>query len=98
MGLLHRGRAIVLAAASAMSEPSTPRPRAVLVAVQLPGVSDSEHDASVSELGRLVKTLGYDVAGVVTQRREALAASAVLGLGKLEELAGYTDGSGVVPG
>lgn len=81
-----------------MSESSPHRPRAILVAVQLPGVADSEHQASIAELGRLVKTLGYDVAGVVTQRREALAASAVLGVGKLRELGDCTDGSGVVPG
>ncbi|MGC4066755.1 MAG: hypothetical protein QM784_19390 [Polyangiaceae bacterium] len=74
------------------------RPRAVLVSVQLPQVTDAEHAAQIAELGRLVSTLGYDVAGAVTQRRESLAASAVLGEGKLRELASYTDGTGVVPG
>jgi GTP-binding protein HflX len=74
------------------------RPRAVLVSVQLPNVSEAEHEAQIAELGRLVSTLGYDVAGVVTQRRESLAAAAVLGEGKLRELASYTDGTGIVPG
>ncbi|HVW29708.1 MAG TPA: GTPase HflX [Polyangiaceae bacterium] len=67
---------------------------AVLVAVQLPGVSDEEHEASLVELGRLVRTLGYDVVGSVSQRRDAPAAAAVLGEGKLKELAELTGGSG----
>jgi len=81
-----------------MASTSQPRPRAMLVGVQFPGVSDAEHEASLAELGRLVTTLGYDVAGIVSQRRESLASSAVLGEGKLRELADYTDGTGVVPG
>ena len=36
-------------------------PRAVLVGVQLPGVDDDEHAASLIELGRLAKTLGLKV-------------------------------------
>jgi GTP-binding protein HflX len=70
----------------------------VLVGVQLPGVSEVEHEASLAELGRLVTTLGYDIAGVVSQRRESLAPAAVLGEGKLRELSDYTDGTGIVPG
>lgn len=81
-----------------MQSSSTARPRAVLVAVQLPSISDPEHEASLAELGRLVTTLGYEVVGTVTQRREALASGTVLGEGKLQELAEYTDGTGVVPG
>lgn len=81
-----------------MVSPASPRPRAVLVSVQLPSVSDAEHDAALNELGRLVTTLGYEVAGDVSQRRTALASGAVLGEGKLRELAKYTDGTGVVPG
>jgi GTPase len=68
------------------------------VGVQLPTVSDAEHAASLLELGRLVKTLGYEVAGSVSQRRDALSSGAVLGEGKLKELAHYTGGTGVVPG
>jgi GTP-binding protein HflX len=81
-----------------MFDAPKPRPRAVLIGVQLPSVTDAEHEASLAELARLVTTLGYDVAGCVSQRREALAAAAVLGEGKLRELADYTDGTGVVPG
>lgn len=73
------------------------RPRAVLLGVHLPGVTDEEHAADMAELGRLVDTLGYDVAATVTQRRDSLAAAAVLGEGKLKELAELTGGKGVVP-
>jgi GTP-binding protein HflX len=73
------------------------RPRAVLVGVQLPGVDDAEHAASLTELGRLAKTLGLDVVARISQKRAALAAAAVVGEGKLVELARHTGGSGVVP-
>ncbi|HTE53753.1 MAG TPA: GTPase HflX [Kofleriaceae bacterium] len=72
------------------------RPRAVLVAVQLPGVSEEELRSSLAELARLGTTLGLDVAGEVTQRRYSLAAGKVLGDGKLIELAKWTGGTGVV--
>jgi GTP-binding protein HflX len=79
--------------------PSLPvdRTQAILVGIQLPGVSDADHAADLAELGRLVHTLGYDVMATVTQRRDALAAAAVLGEGKLKELADLTGGKGVVP-
>jgi GTP-binding protein HflX len=73
------------------------RPAAVLVAIQLPGVSEEDHEADLRELSRLVRTLGYDVVGTVTQRRGSLAAGAVLGEGKLKELAELTGGTGVIP-
>ncbi|WNG15404.1 GTPase HflX [Cystobacter fuscus] len=78
--------------------PSTPeRPLAVLVGVQLPNVSDTEHAADLAELGRLVHTLGYEVVATVSQRRDGVAAGTVLGTGKLEELARLTGGRGTVP-
>ena len=73
------------------------RPLAVLVGVQLPGVSDVEHGSDLTELGRLVQTLGFDVVATVSQRRDGLAAAAVLGEGKLKQLADLTGGKGVVP-
>jgi GTP-binding protein HflX len=73
------------------------RRTAVLVAVQLPGVSDDDHAADLAELGRLVHTLGYETVATISQRREALAAAAVVGEGKLKELAQITGGKGVVP-
>ena len=76
--------------------PSSPSslPKALLVGVRLPGVSESEFEASLDELERLVKTLGYRVVARVTQTRGTLAPTAVLGEGKLQELAALTGGSG----
>ena len=73
------------------------RTYAVLVGVQLPGVSDVDHEADLAELGRLVHTLGYEVAATITQKRDALAAAAVVGEGKLKELADLTGGEGIIP-
>jgi GTP-binding protein HflX len=72
------------------------RPPAVVVAVQLPEVNDQAFQASLVELERLADTLGLKVIGRVTQRRPALAASTVLGAGKLKELGAFTGGSGVL--
>ena len=74
-----------------------PRPTAVIVGVQLPDLDDAAFEASLLELARLADTLGLKVVGRVTQRRATLATSAVVGAGKLKELAAYTDGTGVVP-
>lgn len=74
-----------------------PAAKAVLVGVQLPGVSDAEHVSSLAELARLTDTLGLEVVGEVVQKRSSLAAAAVLGEGKLLELARWTGGTGVVP-
>jgi len=60
----------------------------------LPGVSEPEFEASLAELERLVKTLGYRVVARVTQTRTTLAPTAVLGEGKLLELSALTGGSG----
>ncbi len=75
----------------------TGKPRAVLVSVWLPTMSQADHTASLAELGRLVDTLGYEVVATVTQRRKSLDKSAVLGGGKLHALAELTGGTGVVP-
>ena len=74
-----------------------PPASAVLVGVQLPGESDGDHQSDLAELARLVRTLGYEVTATVTQRRETLAPAAVLGEGKLKELAALTGGKGFVP-
>ncbi|MBZ4377030.1 GTPase HflX [Corallococcus sp. AS-1-6] len=73
------------------------RPRAVLVGVQLPGVTDEAHAADLAELKRLVHTLGFDAVATVSQRRQRLATGTVLGSGKLKELSALTGGSGVIP-
>ena len=76
---------------------SASRPKAVVLGVQLPGVSDEEHDSSLAELARLGKTLGVDVVERVTQRRAKLDGGSVVGEGKLRELAALTGGSGEIP-
>jgi GTP-binding protein HflX len=73
------------------------KPRAILVGVQLPGVSDAEHTADLAELGRLVHTLGFEVVGTISQKRDGLASGTVLGQGKLKDLAKLTGGTGVIP-
>jgi GTP-binding protein HflX len=74
-----------------------PRPKAVLVSVQLQGVADAEQQSSLKELKRLCETLGFEVVGEVTQKRQSLGAATLLGEGKLVELAAWTGGTGVVP-
>lgn len=70
--------------------------KAVLVSIQLPQVSDEEHKGSMDELGRLTETLGFEIVGRVSQKRKAASTAAILGSGKLKELAEYTGGRGVV--
>lgn len=70
------------------------RPKAVLVAVHFPRVSDVEFDSSLEELGRLVTTLGYEVVAKIVQPRPHLEVAAVIGEGKLQELAEITGGTG----
>jgi GTP-binding protein HflX len=77
-------------------ETKPPVPRVILVGVQLPGVDDVAHAADLEELGRLVKTLGYEVVGTISQKRDAIDGATVLGKGRLEELAAITGGTGVV--
>jgi GTP-binding protein HflX len=74
----------------------SPVPRAILVGIQLPGVDDVAHAASLAELGRLVKTLGYEIVGTLSQKRDEIGGATVLGKGRLEELAAMTGGTGVV--
>src|SRR3989449_4919886 len=81
-----------------MSAPTeAPRPKAVLVGVQLSGVTGAEQRSSLKELKRLCETLGFEVVGEVTQKRKSLGATTLLGEGKLVELAAWTGGTGVVP-
>jgi GTP-binding protein HflX len=60
--------------------------RAILVAVQLPDVSDDELTDSMTELRRLARTLGLEVSGQMTQRRGTFDPATYVGSGKLEEL------------
>ena len=76
--------------------PKPSQPNAVLVAIRIPRVTVEEVDSSLQELTRLVKTLGYNVVGRVTQKRSSDRYAAVLGEGKLAELALWTGGSGKI--
>ena len=93
------GTALLVGAFRAISwvmETKSPVPRAIIVGVQVPSVDDVAHAASLAELGRLVKTLGYEVVATVSQKRAGIDSSTVLGKGRLEELAAMTGGSGSV--
>jgi GTPase len=79
-----------------MIETKQPKPRAILVRVQLPDIDDIAHEASFKELGRLVETLGYDVVGTLSQRMDGIGSGTLFGKGKLAELAKITGGTGVV--
>lgn len=70
--------------------------KALLVGVQLPGISDQECSGSLDELARLVTTLGHEVVGRMSQKRSSNRTAAVLGDGKLKELAEWTGGTGKV--
>jgi GTPase len=73
------------------------RPRAILVAVQRQNVDDEAHASSIRELGQLGKTLGYEIVACISQKRAHLAHDAVVGKGKLLEVAAWTGGTGIVP-
>ena len=77
-------------------ETKPPVPRAILVGIQVPSVDDVAHTASIEELGRLVKTLGYEIVGTMSQKRDGIGGGTVLGKGRLEELAAITGGTGSV--
>jgi GTP-binding protein HflX len=71
--------------------PEDPK-RAIVAAVQLPGVSDFEFDASLTELRQLAKTLGFTVVGTFTQKRTSFDSVAYLGTGKREEMRRFVQG------
>ncbi|MHB1438630.1 MAG: HflX-like GTP-binding protein, partial [Thiobacillus sp.] len=65
---------------------------AVVAAVQLPGVSDVEFEASLTELRELAKTLGFTVTRTFTQKRSGFDATAYLGGGKRQEIRHFIHG------
>lgn len=79
-----------------MSSTSPDQKNAVLVGIQLPQTTEAELQSSLQELTRLVTTLGYNVVGQLTQKRTTDKSLAVLGDGKLAELAQWTGGTGKV--
>ncbi|MDY7232499.1 GTPase HflX [Hyalangium rubrum] len=70
---------------------------AILVAIQLPHVTDSEVTTSLSELERLVSSLGIRVLGTTLQKRANATSLSLLGEGKVRELATLTGGPGGDP-
>ncbi len=70
----------------------TRRPRALIVAVQLDGVSDTEFNSSLVELAELAKTLGLEVVGQFTQKRASFDSAAYIGVGKREEIRNFLEG------
>jgi GTP-binding protein HflX len=75
-----------------MQETQEKTKRAVVAAVQLPGVSDVEFEASVTELRQLAKTLGFDVVGSFTQKRANFDQGAYFGTGKRDEMRRFVRG------
>src|SRR2546426_127101 len=61
-------------------------PTTILVDVQLQRTDAGEHDASLHELRQLIDTLGWKIAGTLTQKMSSLTAASLIGPGKLEEL------------
>ena len=59
---------------------------AIAAAVQLPGVSDTEFEASLTELRELAKTLGFKVTRTFVQKRTGFDKAAYLGVGKRDEI------------
>ena len=60
-------------------EPSEKPRYAIVAAVQLPQVSDTEFESSLAELRDLAKTLGYTISATFTQKRASFDAGAYLG-------------------
>ena len=65
--------------------------RALVAAVQLPGVSDIDFELSVNELRGLGKTLGFEVVGTFTQKRANFDTTAYLGVGKRQEMRRFVE-------
>jgi GTP-binding protein HflX len=65
---------------------------AVVAAVQLPGVSDVEFEASLTELRELAKPLGFTVTRTFTQKRSGFDSTAYLGVGKRQEIRRFVSG------
>src|SRR5207245_5176112 len=58
----------------------------ILVDVQLQRTDAGEHDASLHELRQLIETLGWKIAGTLTQKMSSLNAASLIGPDKLEEM------------
>ncbi len=72
-------------------------PKALLVSIRIPEVTDESAEESLSELERLCTTLGFRTVGKQYQRRPSTGTATVVGEGKLKELAQWTGGPGEIP-
>jgi GTP-binding protein HflX len=82
-----------------MESPQTnTNPKALLFSVRTPKVTETEAMESMIELERLVTTLGYEVTGTMSQRQPSTSGVAVVGEGKLMEIAQRTIGKGAQDG
>lgn len=72
-------------------------PRALLVSIRTPDVTELEARESLQELERLVDTLGFRVIGTESQARPNTTGAVAVGRGKLQDLARYTGGGGAAP-
>lgn len=79
-----------------MHKTETHKKKALLVGLELPGLTENEVHQSLDELSRLVTTLGYLPIHRFTQKRNSEKNATVLGDGKLKEISRWTGGSGVV--
>jgi GTP-binding protein HflX len=66
--------------------------RAIVAAVHLQNVSDTEFNSSLNELRELAKTLGYDVVQTFVQKRTSFDRAAYFGVGKRREIRQYVEG------
>ncbi|MDB5887810.1 MAG: GTP-binding protein HflX [Rhodocyclales bacterium] len=62
-----------------------------MAAVQLPNVSDSEFEASLTELRELAKTLGFEIIRTFIQKRAGFDRTGYLGIGKRQEIRGFVN-------
>lgn len=69
-------------------------PRALLVSIKTPKITDKETEESLAELERLVTTLGFRVIEKQIQRQPNTTGPSAVGAGKLEQLA-YRTGAKV---
>lgn len=67
-------------------------PTTILVDVQLQKKAAVESIGSLRELRQLIETLGWQIAGTLTQKMSSLTAASLIGPGKLEELSELVKG------
>ena len=65
---------------------TTPRERAYLVGVLLPGATDEKVREQMSELADLTRTAGAEVVGADVQKRSEVEPAHYIGMGKVDEL------------